>query len=483
MKNKSIFSNQCQRIHEAFMQAGTPEKVLLVPLDFAKLTHWVCFCDGYGQYIRKPFTVHNDKKGVDYLIQAVEKTRKARGIRSYEHVVIGGEDSASYTQNFMAQLKQHGYLAVQMNAHEVHRQAENIDSSTDKTALKAIARTMLNRNAKSVEESDELSNLRELTRQRRRLIRLTTAVKNRIHTQSDRLFPGFLAPQSAIPAFSQASIELMRATFSARWIGKKSLKQLHRQLQRYRVKDAQQAAQALKTQAQNAIALKAEAARITHELLHGDLELYTTLQANSALLDKQIARVLSRTSAAFLTSIRGIGITLAASIVAETGDLTKFSNTDAINAYAGIIPKVKQTGGPQQQASVAGKRQRFNRILKDYLLQAGNHLYLHGPNELMEDARARKASGRAVETAMARRFIRIGKSLMRTQFIYLPDHLRCDNDQTGRQGRMEYLEKIWPDWLIKWKRLEVAKQAFGQDTPIGLWRIAAQKIYDLKLPL
>ncbi|MFT5824582.1 MAG: hypothetical protein ACI8ZW_000063 [Yoonia sp.] len=92
----------------------------MVPLDFAKLTHYACFCDGRGRYIRNAFTVKNNRAGIDYLIEQIERTRKARSIRSKQHVIIGGEDSASYTCNFMDELFKQGYLTtwLRVDQHE-----------------------------------------------------------------------------------------------------------------------------------------------------------------------------------------------------------------------------------------------------------------------------------------------------------------------------------------------------------------------------
>ena len=481
--NKTIYANQSQKLQATFVEAKTPQKVLLVPIDFAKRTHYACFCDGHGQYIRGAFTVKNNATGLDFLIQAVEKTRISKKIRNKQHVIIGGEDCASYTENFMNRLNQCGYFTVSMNAHEVHRQCNSVDSSTDKTALQAIAKTMLNKDVSQSKQPDIYHNLRDCTRQRRRLVRLTTSIKNRIHTHADRLFPGFLGTDSVIAAFSSPSIELMKKSFSAKSISRKSLSGLQKQLERCGVKNAQSRAIALKEQASASIVCNESIEKNCHEVLQTELQLYECIENSVASLNKRIAQMLAQTPGAFLTTIRGMGITLTANIIAEIGDITTFKNLDSINAYAGIIPKVKQTGGPESQAHVSGKRKRYNRILKDYLLQAGNHIYLHGPEDLMQDALRRKALGKAVETAMARRLVRISNSLIKNRFVYLPIEMRNPNAPCEPKDRALYILKSWPDWLIKWKRLALQDEAFSPHCPLGQWREQAQEIYDIKLPL
>jgi len=471
------------RLDAAFIEAGLPEKVLLVPLDFAKSTHYACFCDGLGRYQRQAFTVKNSSEGIDYLVELIEAARKSRAIRSKRHVIIGGEDSASYTRNFMTRLFELGYQTVRLDATEVRKQAESPDSSTDKTSLRGIAKTMLNRDARRVGGSDIYAELKALTRQRRRIVHLSTAVKNRIHTHADRLFPGFLSKDSAVAPFSKASLELMSKSFSAASVRRKSEKVLARQLARQGVRDAVSAATALKRQARNAIVADEASARSSSQLLDGELSLFRALESNLGELDRECARLLARTPEAFVTSVKGIGITLASSICAETGGLAAIDNGDSLTAYAGIVPKVKQTGGPGSPARIGGKRRRFNRVLKDYTVQAGNHLYLHGPEDLMRDAARRKLAGKAVDTAMARRFLRIARALAKSRFIYLPARLRCGAQPLDPEERAQYVLKAWPGLLVKWKRLGVHKEAFAPDAPLGRWRTIVQEIYDIELPL
>jgi len=482
MKRKSIFKNNSQNIDAAFIEAGLPEKVLLVPLDFAKSTHYACFCDGLGRYLRQAFTVKNNKEGLDYLVERIEATRKSRAIRDKRHVIVGGEDSASYTRNFMQRLGELGYLAVRLSSCEVHRQAESVDSSTDRTALRAIAKTMLNRDARPIDGHDVYNELRALTRQRRRIVHLNTAVKNRIHTHADRLFPGFLAKDSALAPFSRASLELMsKPSFGAVSISRKNEKTLEQLLKRHGTPRSVEVASALKQQARDSIPADKDSARLSAYILAGELELFRALESNLQTLDKECARLLARTPEAFVTSIKGIGITLTSSVCAESGSLAQVTRADSLNAYAGIVPKVKQTGGPESEAKIRGRRRSFNRVLKDYTMQAGNHLYLHGPEELMQDAVRRKLGGRAVDTAMARRFLRIGRALCKNHFIYLPTHLRGQN--ASSQERAQYILDTWPALLVKWKRLGLHEVAFAPENPLGQWRLIMQEIHDIDLPL
>jgi transposase len=60
-----------------------------------------------------------------------------------------------------------------------------------------------------------------------------------------------------------------------------------------------------------------------------------------------MAQLLAQTQGAFLTSIKGIGIVLAAGVTAEIGTLWFNGRRIKLASYAGIVPKVKQSGGSQ----------------------------------------------------------------------------------------------------------------------------------------
>ena len=74
MGKRTIYQAQSQDLRNLFEDAGHPSKIMCVPLDYAKASHTALLCNGTGEYLRKPFTVHNSQKGIDYLI-AVPNTR------------------------------------------------------------------------------------------------------------------------------------------------------------------------------------------------------------------------------------------------------------------------------------------------------------------------------------------------------------------------------------------------------------------------
>ena len=222
MKKKSIYTNQSQELLHLFEEAGNGSKIMCVPMDYAKKDHVVMFCNGYGHILRKPFSVKNSPEGVNYLTDQISRSCRQRRIK-LKHVFFGGEDVNSYAENFVNTLRTKGWLVAGVNAHDAKKQRASIQASTDRLDLMGIASMLLNRRANcSPAQCGIYRNLRTLIRHRRRLVVMSTEVRNQIHTVVDRLFPGFLDEKNTgIVPFTNSSLYLMENRISARQIARR----------------------------------------------------------------------------------------------------------------------------------------------------------------------------------------------------------------------------------------------------------------------
>jgi hypothetical protein len=198
-------------------------------------------------------------------------------------------------------------------------------------------------------------------------------------------------------------------------------------------------------------------------------------------MDKEIALNLAQTQGAFLTSVRGIGLVLAAGVTAEIGDPNDQKPLNNLSSYAGIVPRVKQTGGIEGKTYTGPVARRCNRILKDYVVQSAHHLGWHGPKDLMNDYKRRDASGQHANFGMGRRYLRMAMCLMRTSQVYLPSGLRKDDYALDKKA--SYYLMNWPYLRAKWKKVDALEEAFALNRPLGLWRQIVQELYDIKLKL
>lgn len=481
MSKRSIFTRQNQTLIDLFEDAGHPDKVLCIPIDYAKQTHVALCCNGSGKVLKKPVPVKNNGEGIEFLLKVVDDICRKHHIER-KHVFFGGEDCGTFSLNFIYTLRENGFPVIGVNAKDAKNQRENMQASTDELDLLSIAKQLLNRLGSTAggEPGAERA-LRVLTRHRKAQVRLRTATSNRMHQIVDQLFPGFLDEKlSSIPSFSEASLYLMQDRFSPVLLLKRQDKALLRQLTATGLQHAEKALGQLKGYARQVLVHPPELSGLLQTSLASEIKLYRCLGANINQIEREVAQQLAKTPGAMLTTIQGIGITLAAGVAAEIGTPEFQLSTRRLTSYAGIIPRVKQTGGPGKAAKIGKVSRRSNHILKDFVVQCGNHLGQHGPLDLKEDHRRRGANKQHADFGMARRFLRMGMRLMRNNESYVPPELR--HGATLEELQTYYLQ-LWPKLLKKWTLLGAADAAFHEDNPLGQWRKRIEEIYEIELPL
>lgn len=465
-----------------FETAGHPAKVLCVALDYAKAHHTALICNGQGDLVKPSFVVDNTADGAAKLLAEVRACAQRRKVRS-EHVFFGGEDYPSYVENFLRRLRQEKFLVVRVNAWEAKQQRDNFQASSDDLDLLGIARCCLHRRGEPVrDEPAAYPNLRIATRDRDKLVRMRTAVSNRIHGYVDRLFPGFLCvSHSGLEPFSQASLDLMEDRFSPAQLSRRPRPALAQWLERRGVPQPQEMARQLKQFAQNVLEPAPEQTVMLQCTLAQLVTLYRGLEQGIARIDREVAHWLARTPGAWLTSIPGFGITLAAGWTAELGPPSQWRSVRRLCSYSGVVPQTKQTGGPDKPAIVGRVQSRGNKRLKNVVLQAVQKVILCGPEDLRRTAAELQARGAHTEFAMAKRLLRLGKYLALTGTVYRPKALL--DPETPKSTLATHYQTVWQKLLPKWRDKADLREVFAPSHPLGQWRQMVQKLYALELRL
>ncbi len=482
MKKRNIFQNQSQEILTLFEKVKDRSKVMCIPMDYAKKDHMVMFCNGNGKILRKPFSIKNSPEGLEYLIDQVTRSCRHHGI-DIKHTFLGGEDCGTYANNFIEALRSENWLVAGVNALDAKRQRENVQASTDRLDLLGISKMLLNcRGNCSPAQSGIYWNLRTLCRQRQKLVVTKSGVKNRIHTLVDQIFPGFLSEaKSGIQPFSPASLILMEDRFSVHQISRRRPTALIKFLAKQGLPNPERRAEKLLRYAGQTLKPSKDHIVTLQLSLKQQVKLFLCLQDSTDQFKKDIAEHLAQIPGAFLTTIRGIGLILAAGVSAEIGHPDKQKTLTNLVSYAGIIPKLKQTGGEHGKTQVGRVGKRCNRILKNYVVQSGLHMGIHGPDELKADYKRREAREQHADFGMARRFLRMAMCLMRTHQSYLPKRLRTQQCSMEERGR--YYHKAWPLMKEKWRRVKMLDVAFDKKMPLGQWRNMIQELYGIDLSL
>lgn len=493
MHKKSIYQRQCPQIAAVFNSAPSSDKVLIAALDFAKQKHVCLICNGNGQRLLKPFSVHNNREGLVYLLERIKTSCKRHAIAP-GHVVIGGEDCPPYALNLLWALHQAKVgCVVRVNAWKAKQQRENVQASTDKLDLLAVAKTLINRDAYLVFDSDpdidtqnrNYEAMRELGRTRDALVKAQTAVSNRIHNVVNVLFPGFLDPgkDNPISPFAKGCLALMeRNDFCATAYARKKPEALAARLKKLGMRESADKARRLIQRAKLELPPCPQTVGVRQQCLGALIATWRNFETLSHQLETQLAASLAISPAAVLTSISGIGVISAGAIGGEQGHPERLGPLAHLCSYAGIVPGIDQTGGPDRPAKVGKVKARCNRRLKRHLVHAINHMgNLLGPPEFRADYDLLKANGQHADFVMARRFLDMAKTLTKYRTIYLPPHLRKAG--MDREELFEYLQSAWPKLREKWRSYWALEVAFAPGAPLGIWRALVENTYRIELPM
>ena len=312
--------------------------MIYVGIDVAKFKHVCCILGNDGE-VHKAFTFNNDRKGFNDLLAAIHEAslRDNSG-----QIKTGLEATGHYSENLVAFLRCSGLKPFILNPLQVNLFRKTLSlrrTKTDKVDAKCIAQLLMSAESNPVSVSYQIQELKALTRHRFRLVSQRSKLKQSVSRLVDILFPELL---SVCCSPTQASIRaLLLELPSARKIASCRIDRLSNLLSsaskgRY----TREKACEIKRLAQQSIGADSPAT---------ELELKLTLQQLDFLLgqlrviEKAIREVVFATHTPLL-SIPGIGPTLAAIILAEIGDIHRFSSPDKLLAFAGLDPSTYQSG-------------------------------------------------------------------------------------------------------------------------------------------
>ncbi len=477
---KSIFQRANPAILELFDKAGSPEKVLCVPIDYAKREHTALACNGAGLQLRGPFNLHNNPAGVDFLEKAVAGLCKKHSIRR-EHAFFGGEDCGAFSFNFAHALVQKGWLGIGINARDAAGERQNLVASTDKLDLLGIAAVLINKKCGRTlsAECPPARVLRDLTHHRQALVKARTASALRIHHLADQLLPGFLdEKQSGLTPFAKPSLWVMAHGLAPRRILACKTDSLTKGLARFLVRQPEEKARKLKELARSALPPPAGLCATLQINLDHETSVYAHLDGCIHELEQDIARRLAATPGAMLTSVPGIALALASSLYAEIGDPARDRGLVRLVSYAGIVARLKQTGGPDQEARSRGRSRRACVPLKRCMMDIALKMGQYGHPELKADYERRVDERQDPRLTLGRRMLRICRHLVRQQDFFLPPAVRAAEDPDVRR---QYVVRAWDKLLVKWRDAAAIRQAFAPGAPLERCREAFNGIYGLNL--
>jgi transposase len=384
-------------------------------IDVAKRKHTAMVLDEQGQVIRRAFSFTNNRSGFGQLLAEIHALPGS--------VTMGLEATGHYWLALYDHLTRREHTVLVLNPLQIaaYRRTGIRKRKTDRYDAYWIADFVRIGGGQPCHVAQQIIlQIRELARFRFRLVQQIGDCKRKAISVLDRVFPEYETLFSNM--FIRTSRRLLQEAVTAEEFAAFPLNELHSLLSsssrgRFGLSKAQQI---IDTAAQSVgVSFLADAARLELRCLLNQIEF---LESQVADVNAALDALLQQTEQ-HLTTIPGIGSTLAAALLGEIGDINRFASLEKLVAYAGIDPTVYQTG--QFEAQQAHMSKRGSPYLRHALWLAASAARQHDP-QLKAYYERRRAEGKphgVVMGAMCRKLLARVYVVLAENRPYVVDHL------------------------------------------------------------
>jgi len=326
--------------------------MLYLGIDIGKNTHVATLLNETDKPLFKAFSFANTTDGGNSLIDKLHHHAK-----SVSEVEIGLEATGHYWLSVYSYLIERGYTVYVINPIQTDGWRKGAEIRNRKTdAIDSVLIADLIRYGRFVETTladENIISLRNLSRFRNYLVSSIGDLKRKVICVLDQVFPEYQSVFSDV--FGKTSKELLLHFQTADDFESITATQLENALKNV----------ALKGFAKNKLSQISELAAKSFGLdfcrdsfalqLKLLIEQIKFIEAQVDDVETQINQILAKINSP-ITTIPGIGAVLAAVILGEIGDISRFSNPSKLAAYAGIDVNVNQSGESKSQNGKMSKR-------------------------------------------------------------------------------------------------------------------------------
>ena len=311
--------------------------MFLLGIDIAKLNHVAsCIDSSTNEVIFSNFKFKNDFKGFSALLDKIKSL-------DVKNLIIGLESTSHYGENLINFLfKQHFKVALINPLQTSHLRKANIrDAKNDRLDSLNIARSLIFGKLNFVSEKNiDCFSLKKLTRFRSNLIKQRSKAKIQLTSLLDLLFPE-LQYLFKSKIHSKTIYTLLKKYPSAEEIAA---------LKDDEISNLLYASSKGHFKREKSIELKS-LAKTTVGIKDTSVSLHVIqLIELIELFDRQIKDIVTKITDTVnklgtkLLSVPGINIIACAIILGETNNFDNFSNATKLLAFAGLDPKIRQSG-------------------------------------------------------------------------------------------------------------------------------------------
>ena len=339
-----------------------------VGVDIAKYEHVASIVDSKtGELVVDSLHFDNSIKGFKELLSHLSKLNN-------KDVLVGFESTAHYHQALFNYLTEHHYKCYLINPLMISRfrSISLRDSKNDNIDSRAISSFLLLEHKKLINEEFEVNELKELCLQRSFLMENSTKLKIKLVSYLDRVFPELckIIPDGTL--YSKGVYAILKECPTAKAvsetridhlvnIAKKASSGRYKESMVIKIKQASKSSIGFDSEA---LALKIKQSIETLESYKKQID-----EINSSITNHEL--VINSP----LHQIKGINSIEIGYIMSAIISINRFDSPEKLVAYAGLDPKVRQSG--TWQASKTRMSKRGNVLFRYALIWTANNIRKH----------------------------------------------------------------------------------------------------------
>ncbi len=393
--------------------------MLIIGIDVAKRNHEASFVDASGKVLGKSFSFPNSHDGVNRLLKQLDKHNPAS-----LPVMFGMEATGHYWLALYSRLIQDGYTVHVINP----LQSDSLrnfyirQTKTDAVDSFIIAEVIrFGRFAATALTEPNMIALRQLCRYRFSLVDNISDLKRQVITLLDQVFPEYETLFSNM--FGASSKEMLASFTTPEEFLAVDTNRLAEMLQqksrgRFGATKAEQIQQAARCSFGIKLGLEALSFQMRQLVAQIDF-----MEDQLADLDEQIVFFYTKFPCN-LHTIPGIGYVLAAAILSEIGDISRFSAPEKLVAFAGIDPSIKQSG--EFNGSHNHMSKRGSPYLRRAVWLASLPASIHAPafSAFYQKKRSEGKAHRTSLGAVSRKLLYTVFAILKSGQVYDPERAR-----------------------------------------------------------
>lgn len=339
--------------------------MICVGIDVAKDKHDCFIISSEGEVLADVFTIPNNRTGFNTLLQKIHPF-----LQSGEKIRVGLEATGHYSYNILGFLLDNGLTTFVLNPLHTSLFRKSLSfrqTKTDRIDARMIASMLMsNVNLKSYTlTAYHNEELKSLTRYHFNRVQERAKLKASISRLVTILFPEL---EKLVPQLDLVSVYTMLSKFpGAKQIAGAHLTRLTSILANAsKGRYGQEKAVEIRTAARSSIGsiMPAKSLELQHTIRLVQ-ELSQEINEVEALIKEKIDEM-----APPILTIPGMSFRMAAMILAEIGNISRFSSPDKILAYAGLSPSIYQSGKFNASGGYTHMEKRGSRYLRYALYTA-----------------------------------------------------------------------------------------------------------------